>query len=216
MVQLNDTNGASKITKAMAARVLNEFEGDQLWGAEFGVAYGGGVETIGKLWGTRGVVFGFDTFEGHPIQVGDQCEYTKKVGGSKSSFAAGCMDEWYRPESYGMDKLKLEYIQGELHRQNINNVVLIKGLVHAQTNIDFIPRLHYCLLDLDFPISMWHAYNLIKNKMVKGGYLCLHDVIPKGHIPGCWEYYQKMMGEGLFELVEEHAAGTHLVTLRKL
>jgi len=216
MIQLNDTNGASRITLATARQLMEEFPDVHLVGAEFGVAYGGGVEALGKLWAGRGTVYGFDTFEGHPKEVADECEYSAPLGGSQSSFAAGCMDQWYKDPAYGTDKLSYGYQVSELARQGIDNVFLIKGKITGKTNISYIKELHYCLLDLDFPLSMWQAYHLIKDKVVRGGYLCLHDVIPQGHIPGCWEYYQQMLAEGLFELVQEHAPGTHLVTLRKL
>lgn len=212
MINLNDTNGAAKILMDVAIRCMHEFEG-ALTGAEFGIAYGGGVEAIGKLWKGRGAVYGFDTFEGHPRQVGDLCEFTRVAGGSKHSFAANCMNGWY--DKYDPELLTYKYQRYELDRQGLENVHLVQGLVDEKTYIPF-PQLHYCLLDLDFPLSIWQAYNLVKEKIVPGGYLCLHDCIPKGHIPGCWEYYQKILDDGLFRLEEEHFWTTHLVTLRKI
>lgn len=201
MIELNDTNGASHWTQIYAGKAMNEFDGI-LFGAEMGIAYGGGVERIGKLWGKRGIVYGFDTFEGHPKEVGERCEYSKEAGGV-SSFAATCMDSWYANPDFGTDRISLQYIQSELDRQGLSNVKLVKGLITSETDVSFVPHLHYCLIDLDFPVAMWDAYNLIKDKIVKNGYLLLHDVIPKGHIHGCYEIYQRMLGEGLFEIVEE-------------
>lgn len=210
MIQLNDTNGASTFTFKVAEKLMNNF--DQLTGAEFGVAYGGGVERIGKLWGSRGTIYGFDTFTGHPKEIGEVCKHTKAAGG-RNAFAATCMDSWYENPDYGTDRLSYEYQRAELDRQGLSNVILVKGLITNKTKLPF-DELHYCFLDLDFPLSMWHAYNLVKDKIVKGGYLCLHDVIPEWHIPGCYEYYQKILQEGLFEIESEEAC--LLAVLKKI
>jgi hypothetical protein len=213
MIHLNDINGASQRTIECARMCLTAFTG-MLVGAEFGIAYGGGVEAIGKLWANRGLIYGFDTFTGHPQEVADRCEYTQAAGG-RSSFAARCMDEWYKPDRFGTEALTYEYQRAELDRQGLHNVILVKGMVDDTTSISYIPRLHYCLLDLDYPLSMWQAYNLVKNKMVPGGYLCLHDVIPPGHIPGCNEVYQRILAEDLFAVHLEHPAPVHLVIMQK-
>lgn len=201
MKHLNDTNGASHYTGLIVQQVLKEFIGN-IAGAEFGIAYGGGVESIGKLWKGRGIVYGFDTFEGHPKQVAEKCEYTIEAGGS-GALATWCMDQWYNSPDYGTEAIKYDYIRYQLDKQGLDNVILVKGLITDKTDVSFLPELQYCFLDLDFPLSMWQAYNLVKDKIVKGGYLCLHDVIPKGHIHGCYEYYQKMLAEGLFEIYKE-------------
>jgi len=213
MKELNDTNGASKLTAKVTAQCLEEFSTD-LIGAEFGVAYGGGIERIGKLWKDRGIVYGFDTFEGHPKEVANDCKASKEAGGL-NSFAALCMDEWYRSPEYGTEAIKLKHIQGELTRQGIDNVKLIKGIVTKKTSIDFIHYLNYCLIDFDFPVAQLNAYNLVKGKIVKGGYLCLHDMIPKGHIHGNYEVYIQILNEGLFEIVSEHEP-EYLVILKKI
>ena len=201
MIELNDTNGASTFTNNIAGRCLTEFTGRQLTGAEFGIAYGGGVERIGRMWRGRGIVYGFDTFEGHPKQVGEVCHDSKKAGG-KSSFAATCMDNWYSNPDYGTDKITLEYQQAELDRQGLDNVKLVKGLITDKTKLSF-KELHYCFLDLDFPLSMRQAYYLVRDKIVKGGYLLLHDVLPQGHIPGCYEVYQEILQNGYFDIFAE-------------
>lgn len=211
MKHLNDTNGASKLTLKIAERCLTEFEGS-LTGCEFGVAYGGGVEAIGKMWGVRGNVYGFDTFEGHPKDVGVVCPDSLYAGG-KSSFAATCMDSWYQSPEYGTEAIKYDYIRKNLDEQGLLNVILCKGLVTDKTEIPF-NKLHYCFIDLDFPLSNWQAFELVKDKIVKGGYLLLHDCVPKGHIHGCWEVYQRVMDTGLFELVGEYHP-EYLVILKR-
>jgi hypothetical protein len=199
--ELNDANGASILTSLYSQKCLKEFDG-HLIGAEFGVAYGGGIARIGKDWKDRGTVYGFDTFEGHPKEIIDLCRYTQEAG-SNNSIAATCMDYWYRSDEYGTQKIKYEYIKEQLELQELNNVKLVKCLITSLTNIDFIPYLNYCLLDLDYPLSMMDAWHIVKNKIVKGGYLCLHDVIPKGHIHGLWENYQEMISEDLYEIIIE-------------
>lgn len=212
--ELNDINGASILTKEYSVRCIEEFS-ENLIGAEFGVAYGGGIARIGRNWKGRGIVYGFDTFEGHPAQIVEHCQYTKEDGG-KNSHAATCMDPWYKNESeYGLDKIKYDYIRQQLDNEGLNNVHLVKGLITNKTNIDFIPYLNYCLLDLDYPLSMMDAWNLVKNKIVKGGYLCLHDVVPRLHIYGLWENYQKMLSENLYEVVHENNSSLMAVLRKK-
>lgn len=212
MKELNDDNGASAITTKIAQTLLDGLvdDHDMLFGAEFGVAFGGGIEKIGKLWGSRGFIWGFDTFTGHPKEIAEQCPDTLREGGLKAH-AAWCMDAQY--EKYGTE-YSLEHIRAELDKQGIHNVHLIQGLITEKTNVGFLPMLHYVLLDLDFPLSMRNAYRLIEDRMVVGGYLCLHDVIPKGHIPGCWELYQEILAEGKYEL-ENEFPGSYLAVLRR-
>jgi hypothetical protein len=212
MKHLNDTNGASRLTLHIAELVTKEFEGS-IFGAEFGVAYGGGVEAIGLMWGARGKVYGFDTFEGHPKEVGEICEKSKEAGGVHS-FAATCMDSWYQSSEYGTEAIKYNYIRNNLDEQGLLNVILVKGLVSDKTDVSFIPYLNYCFIDLDFPLSNWQAYNLVKDKIVPGGYLMLHDCVPKGHIHGCWEVYQRIMETGGFDLLGEYK-DQYLVIMRK-
>lgn len=213
MKHLNDTNGASKLTLATALKCLTEFEGE-INGAEFGVAYGGGVESIGKMWGARGKIYGFDTFEGHPKKVGEICEDSKKSGGVHS-FAATCMDSWYQSEEYGTEAIKYDYIRERLDESGLSNVILVKGLVTEKTDVSFLPHLNYCLIDLDFPLSNRQAFELVKDKIVRGGYLLLHDCVPSDHIPGCYQVYQDILKTGKFELVGEYHP-EYLVIMKKL
>jgi len=208
LINLNDTNGASADLLCIAKRVVKQFKSNII-GAEFGVAYGGGVEAIGKIWKNRGIIYGFDTFESHPKYVAEtdpECEF------SINSHAAYCMDPWYK--KYGKEKLSTEYIQSVLDSQGLSNVKLVKGLVCSGTNIDYMPYLDYVTLDLDFPISMRQAYSLVKDKMTKGSYLCLHDVIPRGHINGLFELYQEIKNENLFQVVIENYS-SYLVVLKR-
>jgi hypothetical protein len=213
-MELNVHNGADKITQAYAAKCLEEFDG-HLYGAEMGVAYGGGIAKIGKSWGNRGTVYGFDTFEGHPIMaMTDRCKDTQDSGGTES-FASRCMDFWYGHPQYGVEKFRDGVIQEELDKENLTNVKLIKGLVTDKLDISFIPELHYVFLDMDFPQAQWDGYNVVKHKIVKGGYLCLHDMVKPGHIHGCYERFLDIVNEDLFEIVEARPDPEILAVLKK-
>lgn len=208
MRNLNDTNGASGILLDIANKTLEEFKKDII-GIEMGIAYGGGVESIGKIWKDNGIIYGFDTFDGHPKEVALK---DPDCGFSTDSFAAKCMDDWYKV--YDNTELTLEYQENELKKQNLTNVKLVKGLIDENTNIDFIPYINYCLIDLDFTLSMKNAYNLIENKLTKGGYLCLHDVIPKNHIQGLNEWYEDLKNSNKYELIGEYP-NSYLSVLKK-
>jgi hypothetical protein len=195
MINLNGEHG--NILYDLARKIMNEFD-EALVGCEMGIAYAGGIEEIGKIWKGRGIIYGFDTFTGHPKQIAELCEYCKSAGGV-NSLAASNMDGWY--ERYGREGYSYEYIRAELDRQGLDNVILIKGLIDDKTKI-FIDKLHYCFFDLDFPLSMWQAYNLVKDKVI--GYLCLHDIFPITQMPGNYEYYLKILDEGLFSVYFEN------------
>lgn len=213
MQHLNDTNGASKLTLMIARQCLTEFT-EPITGAEFGVAYGGGIEAVARLWKNMGTIYGFDTFEGHPKEIGEICEESKKAGGVHS-FAATCMDSWYQSEEYGTESIKYNYIREKLDEQGLVNAILIKGLVTDETDVSFIEKLHYCFIDLDFPLSNKQAFDLVKDKISKGGYLLLHDCVPKGHIHGCYEVYQSIMETGLFDLIGEYNPEYLVIMKRK-
>jgi hypothetical protein len=203
LINLNEPFSAGPKLLDIAARVLREFK-SEIIGAEFGVAYGGGIQAIGKLWGKNGLIYGFDTFEGHPKHIA-----TAEVDAP----AKDVVDVWY--DQYGMEQLSVEYIQSVLSAQGLSNVKLVKGLVTKDTRIEFIPYLDYVLLDLDFPTAMETAYSLVKYKLTKGSYLCLHDVSPTGIIPGLFKLYEDIKREGTYEVVLEEFP-QDLVVLRRL
>jgi hypothetical protein len=205
---LNEINGAATILEQIHIKVLEEFKKDII-GVEMGIAWAGGIEAIAKLWKDNGIVYGFDTFEGHPRFLAKQDE---TCGFSENSFAAKCMDDWYK--SWGYDECKEEYIREKLDEQGLNNVILCKGLITQETNIDFIPYINYALLDLDFPISMKSAYSIIKDKMVPNSYLCLHDVVPHGHINGLNEFYTQVILSDGYEIISE-TPQSYLAVLKK-
>lgn len=184
---INDTNGASAITEALCRDLLYCGK-PHLTGAEFGVAYGGGLQRIGRLWRCRGFIHGFDTFEGHPKQLGEPGQPDTEI-----------MNPWY--DKLGTEALDIEYQRKALYEDGLHNVVLHEGLID-ENSLAGVPLLDYCLLDLDLNTSMRIAYDLVRPRMARGGYLCLHDVIPHGHVPGLYELYQEILSD--FTLVAEY------------
>lgn len=177
MINLNSTNGADKILLKYAEKLLTEFPDEHLYGAEMGIAYGGGVEAIGKIWKDRGTIYGFDTFEDlHPKHLAPD--------GNVNSFEATCMDVWYSQEVHGTDALHYDYQRKKLDEQGLSNVILVKGEVHPDSCKD-IPKLHYGFLDMDMPFSMDQGYKAQRDKIVKGGYLFFHDTMNIGSV-GEW------------------------------
>jgi FkbM family methyltransferase len=214
LIELNEVNGADKLLDRVAKNCLREFN-ETLYGVEMGIAYGGGAQRLGHTWKGRGFVWAFDTFEGHPnSDMVARCPDTQAAGGM-SSTAATCMQYWYdNKETYGVEKLKDDYIRTELDKFGLFNVMLVKGLVTDQLDLSAIPKLHYAFLDMDFPRAQWDGYLLVKDKIVSGGYLCLHDMIPNGHIPGCYEKYQQILDSGLWDLILEDKQ-SYLVILKR-
>lgn len=207
MINLNSTNGADILLLETIEKILKEFD-TFIIAAEFGIAYGGGIESIGKLLKNKGIVYGFDTFEGHPDFLSKKdplCNY------DINSFAARCMDKW--KEIYDNKLFSIEHIQLELDKQNLNNVILQKGIIDDNFTAP-IKYLNYCLIDLDIPISMENAYKSVKDKIIKGGYLCLHDVVPKNHINGLFEWYKNILENDGYELVNEYPK-SYLAILKK-
>ena len=199
MLNINDTNGDSKILEEYQKKLLEEFD-DTLIGAEFGVAYGGGIEQICRVWKDRGIVYGYDTFTTHPRHlVEDQI-----------SLEAGVMEGWYA--NHGTEDLDIDVISKNLLESGYNNFILEKGLVTKDTIIK-AEKLHYVLLDLDILQSMKDAFDLVKNKIVIGGYLCLHDVIPNLHMPRLNHWWFEEADHKEFLLKN---FGKHLVVYKKL
>ena len=167
---LNKQNGAHLVVMEHVDKCLRKFKGN-LNVVLMGIAYGGEVEAVAKLCKERGTVYGFDTFEDlHPGHLAD----------NQNKFEAICMDEWY--ELYGTQKLAVEYQRSILDK--LGNAVLTKGEVHKDSCKD-IPKIHLAFLDMDIVASMKSGYSAVKNKLVKGSYLLLHDAdnvaLPKIH-----------------------------------
>lgn len=160
---LNRTNGADEREVEYATKCL-DLKG-KIYGAIMGSAYGGSVEHIAKLWKDRGTIYGFDVFEAlHP----------KHLHKDPKSFPATCMDHWYGLPEYGVEKMKHSYQEQVLKDLKLDNAILIKGEVHKDSCKD-IPYLNYVFMDMDMRKSMESGYEAVTDKIVKGGYLLLHD-----------------------------------------
>ena len=202
MKTINKTStNAQDICLDYCQKLLTEVN-TPLIGAEFGVAYGGGVESIGKLWKGRGIIYGFDTFTGHPKQLAVDLQ----------NFEATCMDCWY--QIFPNNELSYEYQRAELDRQGLDNVILKKGLIN-KSSCRGIPYLNYALLDLDILTSMKIGYEAVKNKIVEGGYLFFHDVIPRYHLPLLSDWFlNEVMPSALWEIIYQDESN-YLVGVKK-
>lgn len=175
LFNINDTNGDSKLLAHIQYKVKEEFD-HPLVGVEFGVAYGGGIEQVCSIWRQDDHVYGYDTFAGHP----------KALASSSTSPEATAMQGWY--DQLGQHSLSKEYIEEKLRLQGYNNFTLVKGVVDKTTVLN-LGSIHYALLDFDIPECMEDAYNLVKDKIVQGGYLCIHDAYPSSHMPNVHHWW---------------------------
>jgi hypothetical protein len=194
MINLNSLNGADKLLAIIQKTIMNEFPDEELVGVEMGVAYGGGVESLGKMWKGRGVVWGFDTFTGHPKQLSTGPEST----------GANCMDGHYK--EHGKEKLSIAYQRAELARQELD-VLLLRGLIDHHS-CWFLHKIHYCLLDLDILSSMKDAYEAVRHRIVDRGVLCLHDVVGPAEfikaLPELHRWYEEIKKNPQWEVVGEY------------
>jgi Macrocin-O-methyltransferase (TylF) len=203
MRALNAMNGADKIIYKRAEIIKDRFQ-TPIFGL-LGTAYGGEGEHIGKMCKQEGgLVFMFDTFTGHPRQI----SYSDK------SHEAYCMQPQY--DMYGTEELDYDYQRKELDRQGLDNVRLVKGLINDDSFRDIgVNHLHFAFLDLDFLNAMALGLTLVQPLLVKGGYLAMHDVVPRTHIFGLWGLYQEIMASGQYRVVDE-VITSYLVVLEKL
>lgn len=187
---LNIVNGAHEVCKTYEQKCLDDFDG-KLFGVIMGIAYGGDVERAAKIWRDRGTIYGYDVFEDlHPKHLSDD----------QNDFDATCMDGWYK--DYGTKELEYSYQVEELKRLGIDNAFLIKGEVDVNSCKD-IPYINYAFLDMDLIVSMVNGYNAVKDKIVKGGYLLLHDVVGSA-LPKLKHWYSnKVKTDSMWEVVLE-------------
>lgn len=190
LIWLNKVNGADLVCDEYHKKVMEEFEGE-LYGAVLGSAYGGELESMAKTWGDRGHVYGFDVFEDlHPKHLSDD---------PINNFDATCMEHWYQESVFGTEKLNIEYQRQAIKDLGLDTITLTKGEVHKDS-CSGIPKLHYAFLDMDIPVSMRNGYLAVRDKVVSGGYLFLHDT---QNIPGVGEWYRKEILEADGTMWEE-------------
>lgn len=190
MKQINSCNGADALLLKYIKQTKEDFKSD-LIGVLMGIAFGGDVQVCAREWKDCGTVYGFDTFEDmHP----------KHLAKNVTDFEATCMEHWYR--TIGTDELNLEWQRNQLKDMGLTNAHLIKGEVQPDS-CEFLDKIHLAWLDMDLIESMRHGFQAVKDKIVKGGYLCLHDVVPRYHIAGLYElFYLEYFNENEWEEIE--------------
>lgn len=206
LIWINIINGADKVETYYSNKIKEIFPNDKLIGVICGVAYGGSVEAIAKSWIGIGKVYGYDTYEKHPKHLSD----------NPLSEEAICMDQFYEQCAFGSNNLSIEYIDNTLKNLGLNNFSLIKGEVN-KNSFDILDKVHYVMLDMDLEKPMRLSYDILKNKIVKNGYLLLHDTV--GHydntFPLLEKLYNDIKGEGLFEVIED-IPSSYLSVLKKI
>lgn len=189
LIWLNSYNGAHTWTFRKARELEKKFD-KPLKYVEMGSAYGGGLEAMGK----RGwECWGFDTFEGHP----------KHMSKSETSFEAACMDAWYDNPEYGRGRLSYEYQREQLDLLKLDNVHLVKGLIR-KNSMKKVGKAHMVLIDLDMIASTRIAFEAVKNYVIKGGYLLMHDALPPHHLPQIYKFvYDEILKDKRWRLAQE-------------
>ena len=173
---LNVGNHTAFIQIAALERLMKLFP--YIVALEVGSAYGGAVETMATYLKGRGKVYGYDTFEGHPKDLGLDF---------KESHA---MDSWYQDPHFGTDILDYDYQRRILDENGLDNAVLVKGRVNKHS-FDDIEEAHLVMIDLDMVNPTKIVYEALKDKIVFGGYLLFHDTVPADHLPLLHNYVYK-------------------------
>jgi hypothetical protein len=172
LIWINLSNGAAQHEVRIAKYLIENFPNTKLIFLEVGSAYGGGVEYLANLLRFRGLVYGYDTFVGHPKDLADD----------PTSLEATCMDIWYEYPKLGRKRLSYEYQRKALDSLDMTNAILVKGRINDHS-FDDIDKVHMAMLDLDLIKSTRVAYHALKDKIVSGGFIMFHDALPPDHLP---------------------------------
>lgn len=178
LVWLNVACGGVEYQVPLLQELMAKFPHDKIVHLEVGSAFGGCVEFIAKLLKDRGVVYGYDTFEGHPKDLADKPD----------SEEAGAMEPWYKMPGFSPEQLTYEYQRKTLDEEGLSNAILVKGRINEHS-FDDIEKAHMVMLDLDLVSPTKVAYEALKDKVVKGGYLLMHDVFPPQLLPELNKFY---------------------------
>lgn len=192
---LNGNSNVGIRQDAAISELLNTFKGKHLTALEIGSPYGGAIEFMARKMGKNGTAYGYDTFEGHPKDLADD----------PMSMEAICMDYWYQDDVIGKYGLSYEYQTKALARLELPNTKLVKGRINEHS-FDDIKKIHFAMIDLDLIKPTEVAYNAIKDKVVKGGYLFFHDSTSPTHLPAIYDFVtNRVIPEGIWgvELVED-------------
>ena len=185
---LNENSNVGVRQNAALDELLETFKGKHLTTLEIGSPYGGAVEFAARKMGKRGTAYGYDTYEGHPKDLADD----------PTSMEAICMDHWYSEDVIGTYGLSYEYQTKALARLELPNAKLVKGRINKNT-FDDIKKIHFAMIDLDLIKPTIVAYEAIKNKIVKGGYLFMHDSVGT-NLPFITDFVTKeVIPSGLWE-----------------
>jgi hypothetical protein len=201
-------NGTTAYLQKYLHQALSEFPLGEFVYVELGSAWGGNLQYAGELLRDKGIVYGFDTFSGMPKHLGLEEEKNCIIRGWGHNIP-NCMDVWYA--KFDPNELTYSYQRQVLDENALNNVILVKGEVN-ENSLDNIPYVNYAFLDMDLLVPMQIGYEAIKNKLVSGGYLLLHDVV--NNLPLLMQWYEEIKGEGIWEIVEE-VPNSYLAILRK-
>ncbi len=199
---MNIGNFAAYIQLAMLELIKDEFKKD-IVALEIGSAYGGGVEMMAKSLKGKGKAYGYDTFEGHPEDLADD----------KNSSEARAMDIWY--EKFDKKELSYDYQRKILDKEDLDNAILVKGRVNRHS-FNNIKKAHLIMFDMDLIKPTKVAYEALKNKIVKNGYLFFHDTLPPEHLPLLYKYvYNKVLKDKNLQLYKEFTP-CHLTIIKKI
>lgn len=196
-------NGADKLLEQFVLVTRDTFKTD-LVATFMGIAFGGDVEMCARHWLGCGDVYGYDTFEdGHPTHLSYDV----------NSYEARCMDDVYT--KFGKEELSLEWQRKQLADQGLGNAHLVKGLV-TKDSCSALDHINLAWLDMDITASMRTGYLAVCDKIVPGGFLATHDILPRGHIPGNYElFYQELWNPHVWEEVC-HRDTCYFMAWRKL
>jgi len=198
---MNIGNFGAYIQMAYLEKIKDRFK-KNIIALEIGSAYGGAVEMMAKSLKGKGKAYGYDTFEGHPEDLSD----------SPKSSEARAMDIWY--DKFGKEKLGYDYQRRVLDNQGLGNAILVKGRVNKHS-FDDIEKAHLIMFDMDLIKPTIVAYNALKNKIVRGGYLFFHDALPPNHLPLiCKFVYDEVLKDKTLE-VDREFISSHLTILEK-
>jgi hypothetical protein len=106
-------------------------------------------------------------------------------------------------KSFLWQKLTYEYQREMLDQEGLINAILVKGRINEHS-FDDIPYAHMVMLDMDLMKPTKIAYEALKDKIVPGGFLFLHDAVPPEHLPLLHNYvYKEIVPDPKWELMYE-------------
>jgi len=206
LMWLNAGNETSMIQMLLLEQLKYKFPNDEIIGIEVGSAYGGGVEMGSQFIKGRGKYYGYDTFEGHP----------RDLAVAQDNPEAYCMDMWYESEDtgYGVKTLDYDYQRKILDDEGLDNAILVKGRVNEHS-FDDLEKIHFAIIDLDMINPTKVAYNVIKDKMVIGGYLMFHDALPENHLSLINRFvYEEVLKDKRWKIIKVSVIGNVVVVER--